>query len=51
VRVCVCVLIVCDQKVSVHLKITVHHQVHRDFLITLYNAVVSILVTLGVCES
>jgi len=25
-----------DQKVSVHLTITVHHQVHRDFLITLY---------------
>jgi hypothetical protein len=25
-----------DQKVSLHLKITVHHQVHRDFLITLY---------------
>jgi hypothetical protein len=24
-----------DQKVSVHLRITVHHQVHRDFLITL----------------
>jgi hypothetical protein len=26
-----------DQKVSVHLTIRVHHQVHRDFLITLYN--------------
>jgi len=25
-----------DQKVSVHLTVTVHHQVHRDFLITLY---------------
>jgi len=25
-----------DQKVSVHLTITVYHQVHRDFLITLY---------------
>jgi len=24
-----------DRKVSVHLTITVHHQVHRDFLITL----------------
>jgi len=25
-----------NQKVSVHLTITVHHQVHTDFLITLY---------------
>jgi len=25
-----------DQKVSVHLTIIVPHQVHRDFLITLY---------------
>jgi len=25
-----------DQKVSVHLVITVYHQVHRDFLLTLY---------------
>jgi len=24
-------------KISVHLTITVHHQVHRDFLITLYD--------------
>jgi len=26
-----------EQNVSVHLTITVHHQVHRDFLNTLYN--------------
>ena len=25
-----------DQKFSVHLTITLHHQVHRDFMITLY---------------
>jgi hypothetical protein len=25
-----------DQKVSVHLTITVHHQVHRDVLVNLY---------------
>jgi len=25
-----------DQKVPVHLMITAHHQVHRDFLITMY---------------
>jgi len=25
-----------DEKVSLHLMITVNHQVHRDFLITLY---------------
>jgi len=29
-------LVQSDQKVSVHLTITIHHQVHRDFLITLY---------------
>ena len=37
---CVCIYIYIyiqsDQKVSVHLTITVHRQVHRDFLITLY---------------
>ena len=32
----ICIYIQGDQKVSVHLTITVHHQVHRDFLITLY---------------
>ena len=26
-----------DQKVSVHLMITIQKEVHRDFLITLYN--------------
>ena len=40
VCVCVCVYIYiyiqCDQKASVHMTITAHHQVHRDFLITLY---------------
>jgi len=32
----VCCRIQGDQKVSVHLTITVQHQVHRDILITLY---------------
>jgi len=31
-----CIIIWGDQKVSVHLTITIQKQVHRDFLITLY---------------
>jgi len=30
-------VIQCDQKVSVHLMITIQKQEHRDFLITLYD--------------
>jgi len=31
-------VIQCDQKVSVHLMITIRKRLHRDFLITLYTS-------------